>query len=318
VIPDMQHKATALVAGGRTFIGAAIVRELHRLGHATVGEDDEPDLTERHAVDAFFDRHRPSLVFLAAGRILGIGGNQRHPADLMRDNLLVATHVIDAAQRFGARKLLYLSSGCSYPRLAPQPMRPEAFMTGPLEPTSEYYATAKLAGMKLCEAYRRQYGATFITAVPANPFGVGDDFDPDDAHVIGALMRRMHDAKEAAVPAIEIWGTGQPRRDFLYIDDLGSAAVHVMEKYDGAAPINLTAGQEISIHDLATVIAEIIGYRGEIRFDASRPDGMPLKVFDGAPLAALGWRPRRNLRQALEETYTWFVATHVHREVRSA
>jgi GDP-L-fucose synthase len=308
------HRAPAFVAGGDTFIGAAIVAELRRRGQPLVGLDEAVDLTDRAAVEALFDRTRPSVVYLAAGQILGIGGNQRLPAQLMLDNLLVEAHVIDAAHKYGAKKLLYLTSGCSYPKLAPQPMRPEAFMTGPLEPTSQYYATAKLAGMKLCEAYRKQYGAEFITAVPANPFGPGDDFDPEDAHVIGALMRKMHDAKAAAAPSVEVWGTGQPRRDFLYIDDLGSAAVHVMDHYAGAEPINLTAGQDVSIGELATTIAELVGYRGELRFDASRPDGMPLKVFDGAPLAALGWRPRFALRQALEQTYAWFVQAHTHQE----
>ncbi len=304
------NRQLAFVAGGRTFIGAAIVAELQHRGYALAGLDAEIDLTDRKAVDTFFENTRPSLVFLAAGRILGIGGNQRHPAELMLNNLLIEAHVIDAAHRFGAQKLLYVTSGCSYPKLAPQPMRPDAFMTGPLEPTSQYYATAKLAGMKLCEAYRYQYGSMFITAVPANTFGAGDDFDPKDAHVIGALMRKMHDAKRSGAPVVDVWGSGRPRRDFLHIDDLGSACVHVMEYYDGPDPINLTAGQDVSIGELATMIAELIGYRGDLRFDASRPDGMPLKVFDGAPLAALGWRPRSDLRHALEHTYAWFVQTH--------
>ena len=307
------------VAGSDTFIGSAIVRELvSRENFDVVGVDDAPNLRDERDVNQFFAVARPECVFLAAGQILGIGGNQRRPAELMLDNLRVQTNVIDAAFRSGTRKLLYVSSGCSYPRLAPQPMRPESFMCGPLETTSQYYATAKLAGMKLCESYRRQYGVPYITGVPANPFGVGDDFDPDDGHVIGALMSRMHDAAGRGHAPIEVWGTGQPRRDFIYIDDLASACVHVMEHYTGSDPINLTAGCDLSIREIAVMIAEVVNYRGDLLFNSSHPDGMPLKVFDGEPLAALGWRPRVQMRTALERTYEWFVATRVRQPVLKA
>ena len=307
----MEHGARIYVAGASAFLGAAIVRELRRQGY---GEPlgacgDEPDLTDAAAVDRFFSTVRPEYVFMAAGLILGIGGNRRRPADLMLDNLLVGCHVVDAAYRHGVKKLLYLASGCGYPKHASQPMHPSVLMTGALEPTSEFYATAKLAGLKLCEAYRRQHDANFVTGIPANPFGIGDDFDPEDAHVIGALMRRMHEAKRDGLKAIEIWGTGSPRRDFIFVEDLADACIFVMERYDGAAPINLTGGAQLTIGELAELIKRLVGYQGDLRFDPSKPDGMPLKVFDGLALAELGWRPRTPFREALAATYEWFSKT---------
>jgi GDP-L-fucose synthase len=304
----MNHDSRIYVAGGDTFIGSAIVRDLQRHGYSHVMATD-PLLHDRGEVDAFFARHRPEYVFVAAGRILGIGGNQRQPADLMLDNLLVSTHLIEAAHRHAAHKLVYLTSGCSYPKDAPQPMAPDAFMTGPLEHTSEFYATAKLAGMKLCEAYRRQHGARFVAAVPANPYGVGDDLDPADAHVIGALMFKMHDARERRAPVVDIWGSGSPRRDFIYVDDLARAAVTVMERYQGDAPINLTAGTVIAIGELARMIAAVVGYSGELRFDTSRPDGAGVKVFDPTPLFELGWSPAVPLHEGLARMYDWFLST---------
>jgi GDP-L-fucose synthase len=307
----VERAATIYVAGAGTFIGSAIVHALRGQGYDRLAgaDGDEPNLTDAGAVDRFFRAHRPSYVLVAAGRILGIGGNQRRPADLMLDNLLVQSHVIASAHRHGVEKLLYLASGCAYPRLCPQPMRPEALLSGPLEPTSEFYATAKLAGLKLCEAYRRQYGADFVTGIPANPFGAGDDFDPEDAHVIGALMRRMHEAKERDAGEVEIWGTGTARREFIFVDDLADACLFVMREYDGPAPINLAGGGELSIGELAEIVRDVVGYRGRLRFDASKPDGMPRKVFDGSALAALGWRPRTPFRAALAATYEWFVNT---------
>jgi GDP-L-fucose synthase len=304
----MQPQSRIYVAGGKTFIGSAIVRELRRDGYRQVMACD-PMLTDRVDVDAFFARCRPEYVFVAAGMILGIDGNQRRPADLMVDNLLVSTHVIAAAHRWSADKVVYLASGCAYPRDAPQPMTPDAFMTGPLERTSEFYASAKLAGMKLCEAYRRQHGARFVTAVPANPYGIGDDLDPADAHVIGGLMFKMHDARERLAPSIDIWGSGSPERDFIYVDDLARAAIAVMKGYEGDAPINLTAGTRVSIGDVARMIAKVVGYTGELRFDRSRPDGAAIKVLDPAPLAALGWSPTVPLPEGLARMYEWFLST---------
>ncbi len=298
------------VAGGRTLIGAAILRELKRQGYAHLaGDDHEPDLGDAQAVEAFFERERPQYVFMAAGKSGGIAANQKYPASLMLDNLLVDCHVIDAAYRHGAQKLLYLASSCSYPRLAAQPMSIESLLTGPLEPTNEAYAIAKIAGIKLCAAYRQQYGANFVAGIPANAFGVGDDFSLDNSHVIAALMRKMHDAKLNASPTVEIWGTGSPRREFIFADDLADACIHVMNHYDGGMPINLGGGSDISIKELALSIQELVGYEGQLRFDTNRPDGMPRKALDATALLGLGWRPRTSLRDALAATYEWYVKT---------
>lgn len=316
----MEKGARIYVAGAAAFLGAAIVRALLRQGDVELvgAGGDEPDLTDAPAVERFFSAVRPDYVFMAAGLILGIGGNQRRPADLMLENLLVGCHVLDAAHRHHVKKLLYLGSGCGYPKHASQPMHPSALMTGMLEPTSEFYALAKLAGMKLCEAYRHQHGVNFVSGIPANPFGIGDDFDPEDAHVIGALIRRMHEAKRDGVPAVEIWGTGSPCRDFIFVDDLADACIFVMERYDSAVPINLTGGTQLTIRELAEFIRRLVGYQGELRFDPSKPDGMPLKVFDGRALAELGWRPQTPFPEALAATYEWFLKTEASRAMADA
>jgi len=307
----VEKSASVYVAGASAFVGAGIVRALRRRGWRNLAgaDGDAPALRDATAVDRFFASARPDYVFMAVGMILGIRGNQRRPAELMLDNLLAGCHVVDAAYRHGVKKLLYLASGCAYPKHALQPMHPRTLMTGALEPTSQYYATAKLAGLKLCEAYRQQHEANFITAITANPFGVGDDFDPWDGHVIGALMRRMHEAKRDSLPAVDVWGTGAPRRDFIFIDDLADACIFVMEHYDGAEPINLTGGAQLTIKELAELIRRLVGYSGELRFDASKPDGMPLKVLDGEALAQLGWRARTPFHDALKTTYEWFLKT---------
>ena len=304
----MDLNASIFVAGGTTPIGRALLERLRAEGYRRlVGvPPDEPDLTDAGRVAAFFSWARPQYVFLAAGKSGGIGANQNRPADLMLDNLLVAAHVIAEASRSGVAKLLYLASSCSYPRLAPQPMRPEALLTGPLEPTNDAYAVAKLAGWKLCQAYRRQCGAPFITAIPANSFGPFDDFSPENGHVIPALMRRMHEAKMRNEEAVVVWGTGRPVREFLYVRDLADACLFAMRRYDGDEPINLGSGSEISIKETARLIAAVVGYRGRIVFDTSRPDGMPRKALDAEPLSALGWKPSTDFRAALEETYAWF------------
>jgi GDP-L-fucose synthase len=309
----MDLNASIFVAGGTTPIGRALLERLRADGHRRlVGvPPEEPDLTDAGRVAAFFAWARPQYVFLAAGKSGGIGVNQSRPADLMLDNLLVAANVIAEASRSGAAKLLYLASSCSYPRLAPQPMRPESLLTGPLEPTNEAYAVAKLAGLRLCQAYRRQCGAPFITAIPANSFGPFDDFNPESGHVIPALMRRMHEAKLRNDEAVVVWGTGQPVREFLYVRDLADACLFAMRHYDGEEPINLGSGSEKSIMETARLIAEVVGYRGRIVFDASRPDGMPRKALDAGMLFALGWKPATDFRAALEETYAWFGAHEV-------
>jgi GDP-L-fucose synthase len=296
------------VAGPETLVGSAILRRLEAGGYTSlVRGDDGLNLADQVEVDRFFDDAHPEYVFMAGGQILGIGGNQRRPAELMLNNLLVSCHVIDAAHRFGVKKLLYLASGCSYPKECVQPMQPTALMTGPLEPTSEFYATAKVTGLKLCEAYRRQYSAPFIVGITANPFGPGDDFDLENAHVIGALIRRMHNAKRRGVESVTIWGTGTPVREFIFVEDLADACVFAMQEYAGSEPINLAGGTVITIAELAQEIKRLIGYEGALRFDSSKPDGMPLKMFDSTKLRALGWKTGTPFDMALRATYAYFL-----------
>ena len=313
----MEQNARIFVAGGSTLIGRALLERLRAGGFRRVvgAPPDEPDLTDAGRVAAFFAWQRPQYVFLTAGRSGGIGANRDRPAELMIDNMLVTAHVIRAAHRSGVSRLLYLASSCGYPRLAPQPMRPESLLAGPPEPTSDAYAVAKLAGWKLCQAYRRQYGATFVTAIPANAFGPFDDFSPDGGHVIPALMRRMHEAKLRGDASVVVWGSGRPLREFLYVRDLADACLFLMRRYDGEGPFNLGGGTEHSIAETARRIAEVVGYRGQIAFDAAKPDGAPRKALDSGELLALGWRPATDFRTALEETYTWF-CTHEATEGR--
>jgi GDP-L-fucose synthase len=305
----MKSDARIYVAGAGTMTGAALTRILREEGYTAIAGagSAEPDPHNQSAIDAFFDRERPEYVFLLAGRTAGIGGNQRFPADLMIDNLTIASHVIPAAWRAGARKLLYLSSSCTYPKLAPQPLEPGAFWTGPVEPTSAAYAVAKLAGATLCDAYRRQHGARFFTAISADAYGPGDDYSSEDAHVVGALLRRMHDARVHAAPEVVGWGTGSPRREFIYVDDLARACLFAMQHYAGDAPINLGTGRDTSIRELAETIRDVVGYTGSLRFDASKTDGMPFKGLDSSVLRGLGWRPQWDLKAGLERTYAEFL-----------
>jgi GDP-L-fucose synthase len=305
--------AKVCVAGIDTLIGRALVARLQRDDVMLVGATpaDAPDLRDRRNVHAFFEAERPSHVFLAAGRSAGIGGNQRFPADLMLDNLLVEAHVIDAALRSGTRRLLYLASSCSYPKLAPQPMTPTSLMAGALEPTSAPYAVAKIAGIKLCEAYRRQHGADFIPAIPGDAFGPGDDFGPEDSHVVAALIRRMHEAKIEGRDSIEIWGSGNQRREFIFVADLADACVHVMHTYEADDVINIGSGEDISIRELAEAVQAIVGFAGTLHFDIGRPDGMPRKALNVDALRGLGWHPRTALPDALRQTYQWYLTHEV-------
>jgi GDP-L-fucose synthase len=307
------------VAGGSTLIGSALVDWLQESGFEKIyGFATEPDLTNAQAVDAFFAATRPEYVFLAAGLSGGIAENLRSPADLMRNNLLVECHVLESAYRHQAKKLVYLASSCSYPRLCPQPMREDALLTAPLEPTNEAYAVAKIAGIKLCQAYRQQFGANFVSVIPANAFGPGDDFSREKSHVIGALIRKMHDAKVDGAAHVELWGSGKPTREFIFVRDLADACVFVMRHYDGSDPINLGTGIEFTIHDLAAMIGETVGYTGRLTFDISKPDGMPRKALDSTKLRGLGWRPRFGFRDALSETYGWFVRHECGKELMHA
>jgi GDP-L-fucose synthase len=313
----MERQASIYVAGGDTLLGAALLRQLEQQGFEDVvgGPPHEPDFDNAAQVEEFFRTHRPAYVFVAAGATGGIEDNRLHPADLMIDNLSVATHLIPAAFRSGVKKLLYLASSCCYPKLADQPLKAEALGAGPLEITNEAYATAKLAGLRLCQAYRQQYDAPFITAIPANLFGPCDDFHADTGHVIPAMIRRMHKAKRRNDRWLDLWGTGLPRRDFVYVDDAADACIFLMHDYGGAAPINIGSGRDWSIAETAYLLAKIIGYRGQLEFDAAMPDGAPRKMLDATPLFELGWQPRTEFADALAMTYAWFLEHEVTEDV---
>ena len=307
----MERGARVFVAGETTMGGAAIVRELLRQGSTrVVHAPSELDLTDAHQVDAWFAQTKPEYVFVAAGKSGGIHVNQQRPAEFMRDGLLIAAHMIHSAFAHRAQKLLYLGSSCSYPRACAQPMSVALLMTGRLEPTSEPYALAKLAGLTLCQAYRRQYGVPWIAGIPGDAFGPGDDFDPASSHVVAALIRKMHEAKLRHADTVAVWGSGSPRRGFIYVSDLADACLFVMRAYDEAIPINLAGPCDLSIREAAHVIKEVVGYRGQIRFDPSQPDGMPRKVLDARPLQAMGWAPRVSFRDAIAATYEWYAQQH--------
>ena len=304
----MKRDTRVFVAGGDTLPGRALLDLLRAEGFANVAGSGtaEPDLTDARATEAFFADARPECVFLCAGKSGGIGLNRAAPVELMRDNLLTTANVLHAAHQHGTAKLVYLASSCAYPKHAPQPLAVESLGTGPMEPTSEAYSTAKFAGWKLCDAYRREYDHKFITTFPANAFGPHDDFTADGGHVIPALMRRAHDAKRRGDAELVVWGSGTPRREFVYSRDLARACLFVAQNYDGAAPINLGGGLDISITEVARAVADVVGFRGALRFDATKPDGAPLKALDSSPLLNMGWRPEADFRAALEETYRWF------------
>ena len=304
----MQSQDKIYVAGGQTLVGSALLRQLAQDGYLNVvPPEDEPDLTQASQVDAFFREISPEYVFVAAGNSGGIAANQKYPAELMRHNLLVDCNVVHSAYRHGAKKLLYLASSCVYPRDCPQPMMENALLTGPLEPTNEAYAVAKIAGIKLCEAYRRQFGANFISVIPANVFGPGNDYGTEDSHVIGALLGKMHAAKIAESAPVEVWGSGDPQREFIFVDDLANACIFVMREYDGAGPINIGSGTALSVRELAELTKETVGYSGHLRFDTSRPDGMPLKVLDSGVLKSMGWQPQSSFKVGLQSTYRWLL-----------
>jgi GDP-L-fucose synthase len=294
------------VSGAETLIGAAIVRALEDQGYnrVTAATGSEPSAR----VESFFSENRPEYVFLAAGKSGGIGANQKYPADLMMDNLRVIGDVIRASHSHGVKKLLYLGSSCCYPRDCPQPMRVESLMTGPLEPTNRSYALAKLAGLELCRAYRSQFGSDFIAAIPANAYGPGDDFSLEESHVISALIRKMHEAKVASASHVDLWGTGNAEREFIFSRDLGAACVFLMNNYSGTEPINIGAqSQRVSIAQLALMIKATVGYAGEIRFDGVHSDGMPRKILDSDPIRDLGWSPSTDFGSALSATYDYFL-----------
>ena len=310
VIFDLRGKRV-FVAGHAGMVGAAIVRRLEREQCKIIAVSrHELDLRQSDAVERLMAQAKPDAVFVAAGKVGGIGANSAFPADFLADNLAIARNTIHAAHLCSVKKLLYLGSSCIYPRLAPQPMTPEMLLSGPLEPTNQWYAVAKIAGIKLCEAYRLQHGDDFVSVMPTNLYGPGDNFHPDDSHVPAALMRRFHEAKIAGSPRVTVWGTGTPRREFLAVDDLADACVFVMKCYSDLQFINLGTGEDITIADFARVVADVVGFRGRITFDASRPDGTPRKLLDVSRINALGWRAQTPLQEGLQRMYADFLVRY--------
>lgn len=305
----MKRDSTIYVAGHRGLVGAAICRALAAQGYINVITRTRAalDLTDQQAVRCFFAAQRPDYVFLAAARVGGILANTTYPADFIRDNLLIQTNVIDAARCSRVQKLLFLGSSCIYPKLAPQPLKEEYLLTSLLEPTNEWYAVAKIAGIKMCQAYRRQYGFNTISLMPTNLYGPGDNFSCKTSHVFPALIRKFHEGKETGASQVVVWGTGMPMREFLHVDDLAGAALFLMHHYDAESIINVGVGKDISIRELAELIADTVGYEGEIVFDHSKPDGTPRKLLDVTRLQALGWHPKIGLQEGIAKTYQWYL-----------
>jgi len=304
----MRHGSRILVAGARGMVGSAITRALQARGYTDLVLVDraEADLTDQAAVRALFAGVRPEYVFLAAARVGGIAANNTRRAEFIYDNLMIAANVIRAAHDHGVTKLLNLGSSCIYPREAPQPLREDALLTGPLEQTNEPYAIAKIAAIKLCESFRRQYGRNFVSAMPTNLYGPGDNFDLASSHVLPALIRKVHEAKARGDASAVIWGTGAPRREFLHVDDVADALVFLMERYDEEPFVNVGWGEDLTIAELARMVAGVVGFGGALTFDASKPDGTPRKLLDTSRLRALGWTPKIPLREGIERTYAWF------------
>jgi len=295
------------VAGHRGMVGAAIARRLadEDCEILTAGRD-ALDLRRQAEVEAWVAEARPQVVFLAAARVGGILANDTRPAEFIYDNLAIETNVIHAARAAKVAKLVFLGSSCIYPRMAAQPMAESELLGGPLEPTNQWYAVAKIAGIKLCQAYRRQYGVDFISAMPTNLYGPGDNFDLASSHVVPALIRKAHEAKQAGAAALEVWGSGRPRREFLYVDDCADAVVFLAKHYRGEEPVNVGTGRDITIRDLAEAVAEIVGFRGRLSFDASKPDGTPRKLLDVSRLTDMGWQARTDMHEGLAMTYDWY------------
>ncbi len=307
-------KRRVYVAGHAGMVGSALTRRLAAMGCdvLTAGRA-EVDLRRQEPTEAWLRAKQPEAVFVAAATVGGILANDTRPGEFLYDNLMIAGNLVEASRRAGVKKLLFLGSSCIYPRLAPQPMTEEALLTGPLEPTNQWYAVAKIAGLKLCAAYRRQYGSDFISAQPTNLYGPGDTYDLQASHVVPALMAKTHRAKVTGATQVEIWGTGTPKREFLHVDDLADALVFLMERYSDEMQINVGWGEDVSIRELAELIAEVVGYKGGFRYATEKPDGAPRKLLDVSRLNALGWRPRIQLRDGLADAYRWFVDNFAER-----
>lgn len=304
----MNHSDLIYVAGHRGLVGSAITRKLQssRFPNLLLPSRAELNLLNCEAVDSFFAANRPKFVFLAAAKVGGIRANDTYPAEFIFENLAIQENVINAAHRYGVCKLLFLGSSCIYPKFSPQPIKEEYLLTGPLEPTNEWYAIAKIAGIKMVQAYRRQYGFCAISAMPTNLYGPCDNFDLTTSHVVPALIRKFHEAREGRKDRVEVWGTGTSRREFLHVDDLASACVFLMQEYDNDQIVNVGTGEDLSIRELAALIQEVVGYEGDIVFDPTKPDGTPRKLLDVSKIMAMGWRPQVLLRDGIAQTYGWY------------
>lgn len=296
------------VAGHKGMVGSAIVRRLAREDCEVLVADRRVDLREQAGVREWFAANRPDAVVVAAAKVGGIHANDTYPAEFLYDNLMIEANLIEAARQADVEKVLFLGSSCIYPRMAPQPIPEDALLTGPLEPTNEWYAIAKIAGIKLAQAYRRQYGCDYISAMPTNLYGPGDNFDLANSHVLPALIRKAHEAKEAGADSITIWGTGTPRREFLHVDDLADGAVFLLKEYSGEEHVNLGSGEDLPIIDLARLVCQVVGFEGEIVTDISKPDGTPRKLMSGDKLAAMGWKPTIGLHEGIADAYRAFLA----------
>jgi GDP-L-fucose synthase len=305
----MQLNDSIFVAGHRGMVGSAVVRRLAEAGFDRIltRSRAEVDLLDRTTVRVFFDRERPSIVVDAAAKVGGIVANNEQPVEFLLQNVTIQNNLIEAAADFGTRKLLFLGSSCIYPKMAPQPIRENALLTGPLEATNEAYAIAKIAGIKLCQAYAREYGKTFISAMPTNLYGPNDNFDLHSSHVLPALIRKAHEAKERGEDKLVVWGTGTPRREFLHVNDLADACLFLLERYDSPEIINIGCGEDVTIRELAEMVSQVVGFKGNLVFDATKPDGTPRKLLDVSPLFRMGWRPKIGLRDGIRDAYRWFI-----------
>lgn len=304
----MEKSAKIYVAGHRGLVGSAITRELQRQGYNNLIQrtSKELDLRNQQAVNDFMDKEKPEYIFLAAAKVGGIGANSKYGAEFITYNLQIETNIISAAHRNGVKKLLFLGSSCIYPKLAPQPIPEDALLSGKLEPTNEGYAMAKIAGLIMCKAYRQQYGDNYISVMPTNLYGPGDNFDLENSHVLPAIIRKFHEAKVKGAASVTLWGTGSPLREFLHVDDLAKACVHLMNNYDGETTLNVGTGKELTIKELANMIKETVGFKGDIIWDSSKPDGTPRKLVDITKILATGWRPEIELKDGIKSTYEWY------------
>lgn len=306
----MEKNAKIYVAGHRGLVGSALVRQLRSHGYDNIlcRSHGELELEDQHAVLDFFESERPSYVFMAAARVGGILANSTYPADFIRSNLVIQLNIIEAARLSGVKKLMFLGSSCIYPKHAPQPIKEDYLLTGALEPTNQPYAVAKIAGIELCQAYNRQFGTNYVSVMPTNLYGPGDNFDLRSSHVLPALLRKFHEAKMRGDPEVQVWGSGTPRREFLHVDDMAGACVFLMDRYDSSDIVNIGCGQDVSIAELAQLIGSVVGFTGRLAFDASKPDGTPRKLLDVSRLFGLGWRPTIQLRDGVKHLYDWYLA----------